>query len=92
MICSELASLALLSGAAQSWLAPLVKTSSPLLDNFSAFLEEFEVTFGDTDQCRTSLTKLYSLLKVSQWLKCVIPGIHKSDQAYYSTTTPNICE
>ena len=51
----------LLSGAAQSWFAPLVETSSPLLDNFSAFLEEFEATFGDTDRRRTSLTKLYSL-------------------------------
>ena len=51
----------LLSGAAQAWFAPLVETSSPLLQNFPAFLAEFEATFGDTDRRRTAITKLYSL-------------------------------
>ena len=51
----------LLSGVAQSWFALFVKTSSPFLENFPAFLEEFEATFGDTDHRRTSLTKLYLL-------------------------------
>ena len=51
----------LLSGAAQAWFAPLVETSSPLLQDFPAFLAEFEATFGDTDRRRTAITKLYSL-------------------------------
>ena len=46
----------LLSGVAQSLFAPLVETSSPLLENFPAFLEEFEATFGDTDHRRTSIS------------------------------------
>ena len=41
----------LLFGAAQAWFAPLVETSSPLLQNFPAFLAEFEATFGDTENC-----------------------------------------
>jgi molybdopterin-guanine dinucleotide biosynthesis protein A len=45
----------------QAWFAPLVETSSPLLQNFPAFLAEFEATFEDTDQRRTAITKLYSL-------------------------------
>ena len=52
----------LLSGVAQAWFALLVKTSSPLLHNFLAFLAEFKAaTFGDTDRRRTAITKLYSL-------------------------------
>ena len=51
----------LLSRVAQAWFAPLVETTSSLLHNFPASLEEFEATFGDTDRCRTSITKLYSL-------------------------------
>ena len=51
----------LLSGVAQAWFALLVKTSSPLLHTFPAFLAEFEATFGDTDERRSTITKLYSL-------------------------------
>ena len=40
----------LLSGPAQAWFAPLMETSSPLLDNFPAFLAELEATFGETDR------------------------------------------
>ena len=40
----------LLSGPAQAWFAPLIETSSPLLDNFDDFLKEFEATFGETDR------------------------------------------
>ena len=43
------------------WFAPLVETSSPLLQNFPTFLAEFEATFGDTGRRRSSITKLYSL-------------------------------
>ena len=48
----------LLSGPAQAWFAPLVETSSPLLDNFPSFLAELEATFGETDRQRKALTKL----------------------------------
>ena len=40
----------LLTGQAQAWFAPLVETSSPLLNDFQAFLTEFEATFGETDK------------------------------------------
>ena len=51
----------LLSGPAQSWFAPLLETSLPLLENFLSFLGVLEATFGDTDRRRTSLIKLNSL-------------------------------
>jgi hypothetical protein len=51
----------LLTGSAQSWFAPLVETSSPLLTNFPAFVAELEATFGDTDRRRTAFNRLYSL-------------------------------
>ena len=56
----------LLSGAAQAWFAPLVETASPLLEDFPAFLAEFEATFGETDRRRTALTKLYALQQGSR--------------------------
>ena len=56
----------LLSGPAQAWFAPLVETSSPLLEDFPAFLAEFESTFGETDRRRSALTKLYSLQQGSR--------------------------
>ena len=51
----------LLTGQAQAWFAPLVETSSPLLNDFQAFLTEFEATFGETDKRRAALNKLYAL-------------------------------
>ena len=51
----------LLSRPAQAWFAPLIETSSPLLEDFTAFMEELEATFGETDRRQTALTKLYSL-------------------------------
>ena len=51
----------LLSGPAQAWFAPLVETSSPLLEDFPAFLAELEATFGETDRRRTTLNKIYAL-------------------------------
>ena len=50
---------ALLSGPAQAWFAPLIETSSPLLENFTAFIEELEATFGETYRRRMAHTKLY---------------------------------
>ena len=40
----------LLSGPLQVWFSPLVETSSPLLENFTAFIDELEVTFSETDR------------------------------------------
>ena len=51
----------LLSGPAQAWFAPLIETSSPLLEDFNVFIAELEATFGETDRRQTALTKLYSL-------------------------------
>ena len=57
MIFGELGSLRPFSQrVAQSWFASLDETSSPLLENFPAFLEEFEATFGDADHRRTSIS------------------------------------
>ena len=36
-----------------------IKTSSPLFENFTAFIEVFEATFGKTNQKWTILTKIY---------------------------------
>ena len=56
----------LLSGPAQAWFAPLIETSSPLLEDFTAFMEELEATFGETDRRRTALIKLYSVQQGSR--------------------------
>ena len=56
----------LLTGQAQAWFAPLVETSSPLLNDFHAFLTEFEATFGETNRRRAALNKLYSLQQGSR--------------------------
>ena len=50
----------LLSRSAQAWFAPLVETSSPLLENFTAFFVKLEAAFGETDRRQTTLTNLYS--------------------------------
>ena len=44
----------LLSGPTQAWFAPLV-------EDFPAFLAELEATFGETDQQRIALNKIYAL-------------------------------
>ena len=51
----------LLTGPAEAWFAPLVETSSPLLEDFPAFLADFEATFGETDSRRVALNRIYSL-------------------------------
>ena len=48
-------------GLAEAWFAPLVETTSPLLEDFPTFLTEFEATFGEMDRRRAALTKIYSL-------------------------------
>ncbi len=48
----------LLTGTAAAWFAPILETSSPLLQDFNAFMAKFEVVFGDSDKARTSANKL----------------------------------
>ena len=40
----------LLSGPTQAWFTTFIKTSSPLLENFPAFIDELKLTFGKTDR------------------------------------------
>jgi hypothetical protein len=51
----------LLTGTAAAWFAPILETSSPLLQDFNAFMAEFEAVFGDSDKARTSANKLCCL-------------------------------
>jgi hypothetical protein len=51
----------LLIGIAAAWFAPILETSSPLLQDFNAFKAEFEVVFGDSGKARTSTNKLLRL-------------------------------
>ncbi len=51
----------LLIGTTTAWFAPILETSSPLLQDFNAFMAEFEVVFGDSDKARTSANKLRRL-------------------------------
>jgi hypothetical protein len=48
----------LLTETATAWFAPILETSSPLLQDFNAFMAEFEVMFRDNDKARTSTNKL----------------------------------
>jgi len=48
----------LLIGTAATWFAPILETSSALLQDFNAFMAEFEAVFGDSDKARTSANKL----------------------------------
>jgi hypothetical protein len=51
----------LLTGTAVAWFTPILETSSPLLQDFNAFMVEFETVFGDSDKARTSANKLRRL-------------------------------
>jgi hypothetical protein len=51
----------LLIGTTAAWFAPILETSSPFLQNFNAFMAEFEAVFGDSDKARTSANKLRRL-------------------------------
>jgi hypothetical protein len=48
----------LLTGTAAAWFAPILETSSPLLQDFDAFMVKFEAVFGDSDKARTLANKL----------------------------------
>jgi hypothetical protein len=51
----------LLTGTTAAWFVPILETSSPLLQDFNAFMAEFEVVFGDSDKARTLANKLRRL-------------------------------
>jgi hypothetical protein len=51
----------LLTGTTTAWFAPILETSSPLLQDFNAFMAEFEAVFGDSDKARTVANKLHRL-------------------------------
>jgi len=51
----------LLTGTAATWFAPILETSSPLLQDFNAFMAKFEAVFRDSDKARTSANKLRRL-------------------------------
>jgi hypothetical protein len=51
----------LLTGIAAAWFAPILETSSPLLQDFNAFMAKFETVFRDRDKVRTSANKLHPL-------------------------------
>jgi hypothetical protein len=51
----------LLTRTAAAWFAPILETSSPLLQDFNAFMAKFEAMFGDNDKARTSANKLRRL-------------------------------
>jgi hypothetical protein len=48
----------LLTGTTAAWFVPILETSSPLLQDFNAFMAEFEAMFGDSDKARTLANKL----------------------------------
>jgi hypothetical protein len=51
----------LLTGTTVTWFVPILETSSPLLQDFDAFMAEFEAVFGDNDKARTLANKLRRL-------------------------------
>jgi hypothetical protein len=51
----------LLVGTIAAWFVPILETSSPLLQDFDAFMAEFEAMFRDNDKARTSANKLRRL-------------------------------
>jgi hypothetical protein len=56
----------LLIGTAAAWFAPILETSSPLLQDFNAFMAEVKVVFGDSDKAMTSPNKLHCLQQVTR--------------------------
>jgi hypothetical protein len=51
----------LFTRTATAWFAPILETSSPLLQDFNAFMAKFETVFGDSDKAKTSANKLRHL-------------------------------
>ena len=55
----------LLTGPALSWFSPLLENNSELLEDFELFVHEFEATFGDSDKARTAANKIRSLTQAT---------------------------
>ena len=51
----------LLCGTTLAWFAPLLEKKSPLLEDFEAFIKEFQAKFGDTDSITTAINKIRRL-------------------------------
>jgi hypothetical protein len=51
----------LLTGTVATWFVPILETSSPLLQDFNAFMVEFEAMIGDSGKVRTLANKLRRL-------------------------------
>ena len=51
----------LLCGTTLAWFAPLLEKKSPLLEDFEAFVKEFQASFGDTERTRTAINKIRRL-------------------------------
>ena len=51
----------LLCGTTLAWFAPLLEKKLPLLEYFEAFVKEFQASFGDTDNTRTTINKIRRL-------------------------------
>ena len=47
-------------GTTLAWFA-LLEKKSPLLEDFEAFVKEFQASFGDTDSARTTANKIRRL-------------------------------
>jgi hypothetical protein len=67
----------LLLGPAQVWFAPLVETTSPLLENISKFLTNLEAMFRETDRRQTTLTKLFTLQQHSHPASVYVLEFHQ---------------
>jgi hypothetical protein len=48
----------LLTGTALAWFAPLLKKKSRVLENFKTFIAEFQASFSDTNNVRTTINKI----------------------------------
>ena len=48
----------LLCGMTLAWFTPLLEKKSPLLEDFRAFVKEFQTSFGDTDNTRIAINKI----------------------------------
>ena len=64
----------LLSGTTLAWFAPLLERKSPLLEDFEAFVKEFQASFGDTDSTRTAINKIRRLRLLPGSGQSVLPN------------------
>ena len=51
----------LLTGVAAAWFCPLFEANSPLMEDFTLFIQELHQTFGDYDKAITSANKIRAL-------------------------------